>query len=52
VLLDQVRNEIRAKRYSIYTEQESKELKKRLSVFAFRRIKEKKEFFNIILTMC
>jgi len=49
VLPDQVCNEIRAKRYSICTEQEQKELKKKLSLFAIKRIKEKREFFNIIL---
>ena len=50
VLPDQVRNEIRARRYSICTEQEQKKLKKKLSVFAERRIQKKNEFFNTILT--
>jgi len=41
VLLDQVHNEIRTKRYSICNEQEQKELKKKF--WRFRRQKNKGE---------
>jgi len=43
VLLDQVRNEIRGKRYLICTEQEWRKLNGKLTIFAERRIKGKRE---------
>ena len=46
MLLDHGPNDIRVKPYSIFTEQEYKKLKKKFSIFAVKRIKEKREFIN------